>query len=399
MTQSDALKKRAVAVSILALALSSVVACAGAVATKDAPPNPDSAVGGEILIGEYGSLTGRLAPFGQSTHNGIMLAVDEVNAAGGIDGRKVVVLTEDDQSKAEEAAMAVTKLIDQNEVVAVLGGTASSASLAAAPICQANEVPMITPSSTHPLVTRHGDSIFRMCFMDEYQGHSLADYVGKTLGVKTAAILTDVKSDYSTSLGRSFEERFTAGGGRIVARASYANGDSDFRSQLTSIKQSSPQIIFLPGYYADVGQIVIQARDLGLTVPLVGGDGWDSPKLIEIGGRALEGCYYANHYFPADPAPEVRNFVESYRERFDATPDTLAALGYDSMKVLADAMRRAGKLDGPSLRDAIAATRGLRGVTGTITLGPDRNPVGKKLVIVEIKGGQLVLKGTVGAGE
>ena len=349
---------------------------------------------GDILIGEYGSLTGSQATFGTSTHNGIIMAADEVNAAGGINGRKVKILTEDDQSKSEEAATTVSKLISQNSVVAVLGEVASSASIAAGPICQANKVPMISPSSTNPQVTKSGDYIFRMCFTDDYVGHSMADYVTKKLGLKNAALLTDVKQDYSVYLGKYFEERFTADGGKIVARASYSNGDSDFRAQLTSIKPSNPQIIFVPGYYTDVGQIARQARDLGISAPLVGGDGWESPALIEIGGPALEGCYYANHYFYADPTPAVHNFVEKYKQRFQTNPDAMAALAYDAMNVLAEAMKRARKLDGPTLRDAIAATKGYVGVTGTINLGPDRNPIGKKLVIEEIKNGQLTLKAT-----
>jgi branched-chain amino acid transport system substrate-binding protein len=356
-----------------------------------------AAGGGEILVGEYGSLTGPQATFGQSTHNGIMLAVDEINAAGGVNGRKIKVLTEDDQSKQEEAANAVQKLISQNNVVAVLGEVASSASIAAAPICQANKVPMITPSSTNAEVTKKGDYIFRMCFVDDYQGHQLAQFAinsqaQKGLGAKRAAILIDNKSDYSTGLARFFEEKFVALGGTIVARASYANGDSDFRSQLTSVKASNPDVLFVPGYYTDIGQIAIQARDLGIKQPLLGGDGWESPKLIEIGGKALEGCFYSNHYFSGDPAPAVRDFVRKYQERFGQEPDSLAALGYDSTRVLADSMKRAGKIDGQSIRDAIASTQGFAGVTGTINLGPDRNPIGKQLTIIEIKGGQLTLR-------
>jgi branched-chain amino acid transport system substrate-binding protein len=267
--------------------------------------------------------------------------------------------------------------------------------MAAAPICQSNKVPMITPSSTNDDVTKKGDYIFRVCFVDSYQGENMAKYVAQQLHVKRAAILTDVKSDYSTGLTKVLESTFTSLGGQIVGKQSYANGDSDFRSQLTAVKSSNPQVIFIPGYYTDIGQIAIQARDLGMTMPLVGGDGWESPKLIEIGGKALEGCYYSNHYFYGDPSPVVRNFVQRYKDRYGATPDALAALGYDAMKVLGDAMKRAKKLDGPSLRDAIAATKGFSGVTGTITIGPDRNAMGKKLVIEEIRNGQLTLKATV----
>jgi branched-chain amino acid transport system substrate-binding protein len=361
---------------------------------KGTATTADTAAGGDILIGEYSSLTGLQGTFGTSTHQGIIMAADEVNAAGGINGRKVKIITEDDQSKPEEAATAVSKLISQNSVVAVLGEVASSASLAAAPICQSNKVPMITPSSTNPEVTKKGDYIFRMCFTDDTQGPAMADYTAKTEGIKTAAILTDVKNDYSVFLGRDFDRRFTEDGGKIVAHASYSNGDSDFRAQLTSIKPSNPQILWVPGYYTDVGQIAQQARDLGITAPLVGGDGWVSPTLIQIGGKALEGCYYANHYSQDDPAPVVRNFVDKYKQRFGAKPDAMAALAYDAMHVLADAMKRAKKLDGPTLRDAIAGTKGYAGVTGTITLGPDRNPIGKKIVVEEIKNGQLAVKAT-----
>ena len=351
--------------------------------------------GGEIVIGEYGSMTGGQATFGVSTHNGIMLAVDEINAANGINGRKIRVLTEDDQSKAEEAANAVTKLISQNNVVAVLGEVASSNSLAAAPICQSNKVPMITPSSTNPRVTEVGDYIFRMCFIDPYQGEAMANYLTKQVGMKKAAILIDVKSDYSTGLASFFERTFTANGGQITGKQSYAQGDSDFRSQLTAIKSGNPDVIFVPGYYNDIGQIAIQARDLGMKQPLAGGDGWESPKLIEIGGAALEGCFYSNHYHVDDPAPAVREFVQKYQERFGAKPDSLAALGYDSARVLADAIKRAGTTDGAKLRDAIAATKGFVGVTGVVNLGPDRNPIGKKLVVLEIKGKDTVLKAVV----
>jgi len=358
-----------------------------------------SMAGGDILVGEYGSMTGPQATFGQSTHNGIMMAADEVNAAGGINGRKIKVLSEDDQSKQEEAANAVTKLISQNNVLAIIGEVASSASIAAAPICQSNKVPMITPSSTNDEVTRKGDYIFRICFTDSYQGEYQAVFADQWAAAngkpKTVAMLTDVKSDYSQGLAKVFTAKFGTLGGKIVGTQSYANGDSDFRSQLTAIKGTNPSLLYVPGYYTDIGQIAIQARDLGITAPLLGGDGWESPKLIEIGGKALEGCFYTNHYFYADPSPVVSSFVQKYKERYGQIPDALAALGYDAMKTLADSMKRAAKLDGPSLRDAIGQTKGLVGVTGTINIGPERNAMGKKLVIEEIKNGQLTLKATI----
>jgi branched-chain amino acid transport system substrate-binding protein len=351
--------------------------------------------GGEILVGEYGSLTGGQATFGQSTHNAVMLAVDEINSAGGVNGRKIRVITEDDQSKSEEAANAVTKLISQNNVVAVIGEVASSASLAAGPICQSNKVPMITPSSTNEKVTQIGDYIFRMCFIDPYQGEAMANFISKQLKMKRAAVLIDVKSDYSTGLAANFERVFIANGGQIVGKQSYAQGDSDFRSQLTALKATNPEVIFVPGYYNEIGQIAIQARDLGMQQPLAGGDGWESPKLFEIGGKALDGCFYSNHYHVDDPTPAVREFVQKYSERYGAKPDALAALGYDAARVLGEAIKRAGTTEGPKLRDAIAATKGFTGVTGNITLGPDRNPIGKKLAILEVRNNATILKGVV----
>lgn len=351
--------------------------------------------GHEILVGEYGSLTGTTATFGQSTHNGIMMALDEVNAAGGVKGRKIKVLTEDDQSRPEEAANAVTKLISQNNVIAMLGEVASSRSLAAGPICQSNKIPMVSPASTNPKVTEIGDYIFRICYTDPYQGAALGRFVAENLKLKRAAILTDVKNDYSVGLAQYFRESYTKLGGQIVAQQSYSEGDSDFHAQLTSIKATDPDVIFVPGYYTEIGQIAKQAReDLGMKMPLVGGDGWESPKLLEIGGESLNGCYFSTHYFADDPNPTVRNFVQKYEQRFGGKPDAMAALGYDAMKILADSMSKAQKIEGPAIRDELAKTQGFSGVTGTITLGPDRNAI-KPLVVVGIEGGQLLLKATV----
>jgi branched-chain amino acid transport system substrate-binding protein len=359
-----------------------------------APPEPGAAK--EIVIGEYGSMTGAEATFGQSTHQGIMMAVDEINAAGGIGGRKIRVVSEDDQSKAEEAANAVSKLISSDNVIAIIGEVASSSSLAAAPICQAAKVPMISPSSTNPGVTQRGDYIFRMCFIDTYQGPVLARFAANDLHAKRVAVFTDVRSDYSTGLAKAFEDVYTPLGGAIVARQSYSKGDSDFHAQLTAFKAVNPDVILVPGYYNDVAPIAVQARELGINVPLLGGDGWESPKLIEIGGRSLDGCLYSNHYHSDDPAPAVRTFVTKYEKRYGARPDSLAALGYDAMRVLADALRRIGPpFDRAKLRDALAATKNLPVVTGTITFDADRNPIGKRVIIEEIRENKLLLKKTI----
>ena len=347
--------------------------------------------GNEILVGEYGSLTGGIATFGISTRDGSQQAFDEINAAGGVLGKKLKLLVEDDQSKPEEVGTVVTKLIAQDHVVAMLGHVASTHSLAAAPICQKSGIPMITPSSTNPEVTKKGDYIFRVCFMDTFQGATMAKFAADTLKAKKVAIFTDVRSDYSMGLKEVFGHDFEKRGGTIVAQQSYSQGDSDFHAQLTQIKATNPDAIYVPGYYTEVGTIAHQARELGITVPLMGGDGWDSPKLWEIGGEALNGCYFSDHYSTDDPSPVVQKFVAEYKKRYNnQLPDALAALAYDAAKILADAMGRAGSTEGPKLRDAIAATKDYVGVTGKITIGPDRNAV-KPAVVLKVENGKYVL--------
>jgi branched-chain amino acid transport system substrate-binding protein len=348
----------------------------------------------EIVVGEYGSLTGTTATFGLSTDNGAKMAFDEINTAGGVLGKKLKILVEDDQSKPEEAATAVTKLINQNHVVAMIGEVSSSRSLAAAPVCQANGVPMVSPSSTNPRVTQIGDYIFRVCFIDPFQGSVMAKFAANTLKAKRVAILVDVRNDYSVGLQTFFRENFRQLGGEVVAEQSYSEGDSDFHAQLTQIKAVNPEAIYVPGYYTEVGTIARQARELGITVPLLGGDGWDSPKLFEIGGDALNGCYLSNHYSVDDPSAAVQKFVAAYKARYKQTPDALAALGYDAAKILADAMSRAGSSEGPKVRDALAATKDFPGVTGKITINKDRNAV-KPAVVLKVENGKFVYVETV----
>ena len=343
----------------------------------------------EIRIGEYSSMTGTTATFGQSTDQGIRVAVDEINAAGGVLGKSLRVFLEDDQSRPEEAATAVTKLINQNRVVAMLGEASSSRSLAAAPICQANRVPMVSPSSTNPRVTQVGDYIFRVCFIDSFAGSVMARFAASTLKLKRVALLVDVRNDYSIGLATFFRQQFRTLGGQIAAEQMYSEGDSDFRAQLTQIRAASPEAIYVPGYYTEVGTIARQARELGIRTPLLGGDGWDSPKLWEIGGEALNGSYFANHYSVDDPSPAVRKFVDGYTSRYKSAPDALAALGYDAARVLADAMRRAGSTSGEKVRDALASTKDFPGVTGRITLNADRNPI-KPALILRIENGRFV---------
>ncbi|HJT24931.1 MAG TPA: ABC transporter substrate-binding protein [bacterium] len=341
----------------------------------------------EIRIGEYGSLTGSQATFGISTQNGIQLAVDEVNAAGGVNGKTLKVMVLDDQGKPEEAAVAVTKLITEDKAQVILGEVASSLSLAAAPICQQHKVPMITPSSTATQVTQVGDYVFRVCFIDPFQGQVMADFSMGSLKAKTAAIFRDQKSDYSMGLANAFIKRFTEKGGTIVIDQSYVAGDVDFKSQLTTIREKKPDVIFVPGYYTEVGLIVQQARELGIKAPFMGGDGWDSSKLYEIGGKALDGCYFSSHYSPQSTDPKVQEFVKKYQAKFGQVPDALATLGYDAVGVLVAALKNAKSLGGPDIRDAIAATKNYAGVTGSISLDADRNAV-KPAVVLKISGGK-----------
>lgn len=354
----------------------------------------DTSSSDEIVIGEYGSLTGDKATFGISTRNGIDMAVDAINEAGGVLGKKLRVIVEDDQGRPEEAQTVVTKLITRDNVVAVLGEVASSNSLAAAPVAQQNQIPMISPSSTNPEVTQKGDYIFRVCFIDPFQGFVMAKFAAESLRIQRVAILRDIKNDYSVGLSDVFTENFTKMGGTIVADESYSAGDTDFNAQLTAIKAKNPQAIYVPGYYTEVGLIARQEKRLGLTVPLLGGDGWDSPALMGIGGDALNGSFLSNHYSTEDPSPAIQKFVADYKARFNEVPDALAGLAYDSAMVLADAIRRAGTTDGPALRDAIAATKDFAGVTGNITLDENRN-ASKPAVVLEIKDGKFVYRETV----
>jgi branched-chain amino acid transport system substrate-binding protein len=337
--------------------------------------------GDTIKVGVYGDLTGQTASFGRSTKNGIELAFEEINKAGGINGKKIQTIVEDDQGRPEQAKTVISKLINQDKVVAVLGEVASTNSLAAAPVAQEAKIPMITPSSTNPKVTEVGDFISRVCFIDPFQGSVMAKFAAKSLNAKTAAILGDVNSDYSKGLTQFFEEEFTKLGGKVVAKEAYTQTDPDFKGQLTKIRDLKPDVLYIPGYYGQVGIIAKQARELGMNMPLLGGDGWDSPDLWKLGGESLKNAYISNHYAAENPAPEIQNFVKAYKEKFGEVPDSLAALAYDAAKVLADAIKRAGGTDSAKLKDAINSTKEFAGVTGSITLDDKRNAVKPAVVL------------------
>ncbi len=359
--------------------------------TKPPEPKPSDDV---LLLGEVGSLTGSEAAFGISTRDGIALAIDEANEAGGVKGKKLAVRVYDDQSKPEEAASAATRLITQDKVLVILGEVASTNSLAMAPKAQEAKVPMISPSSTNPKVTEVGDYIFRVCFIDPFQGYVMAKYAREELKYKDVAILTDKKSAYSEGLTDVFKRVFAEMGGKVVGIESYAKGDTDFRAQLTNIKKLKPQGLYVPGYYQDVAVIAEQAKELGLKTTMMGGDGWDSAKLFELGGSAVEGSFVSNHYSADDPSPRVQEFIKKYQAKYKTTPDSLAALGYDAAKVAIEAMKRASELSGPAIRDQIATTKDFPGVAGTITLDEKRNPV-KPAVVLKVEGGKFKYVSTV----
>ena len=335
-----------------------------------------------IKIGYFGDLSGPTFNFGQSGINGVLMAADQINQTGGINGRRIDVVITDDKGSPEEAARLTAKLIDQDKVVAIIAGGTSGNSRAAAPKAQAARVPMISPSSTDPAVTQVGDYIFRACFVDEFQGEVMASFAINTLKAQKAAILFDFNSPYGRGLTDFFQASFKRLGGRIVNEQSYTQGDSDFRGQLSSIRASEPDVIYIPGYYGDVTLIAKQARQLGLTQPLLGADGWDAPELWQLGGDALNGAYISTHYSADDPSPMIQSFVEEYKQRYgNLLPDAHAALAYDAAHILFDAIKRAGSTEGPKLRDALAQTKDFNGVTGMISMDPNRNAVKPAVVL------------------
>ncbi|MSU47515.1 MAG: ABC transporter substrate-binding protein [Opitutus sp.] len=342
----------------------------------------------EIKIGHYGSLTGKDAAFGVATRKGVLLAVEEINAKGGVLGRPLAYLVEDIQSKQGESATAVKKLISRDKVVAVIGANASANSLEAAPVCQNAGIPMMAISSTNPRVTEVGDYIFRICFIDPFQGAVLAKFAHTSLKARRIALLTAVNSPYSVGLSAVLREDFAARGGEIVGEQKYNEGEKDFRAQLTALRPTKPDVVAVTGFYTEAALICLQARSLGIDVPFIGGDGWEAPQLIELGGKAVEGTYYSTYFSAENDAPEVRAFVQKFRTRWsNEVPEAVSALGYDAMYLIAAAMTKAGTTDSAPLRAAIAATKDFPGVTGRTTIDEKRNSA-KAAVMLTVKNGR-----------
>ncbi|MPL58684.1 Leucine-, isoleucine-, valine-, threonine-, and alanine-binding protein [bioreactor metagenome] len=351
-----------------------------------------------VKLGANLEMTGNNATFGQSAKNGAELAIEEVNAKGGINGKKLALIVADNKSEAAEAANAMQKLITQDKVVGIIAPIASSSVIAGAQVNQDNKVLAISPTASNPKVTVNPDTgkvrdyLFRAAFIDPFQGSVMANFASKSLNAKTAALYIDNSSDYAKGLAQFFKETFEKNGGKIVAQEAYLAKDTDFKATLTKISSTKPDVIFVPGYYQEVGMIIKQGRELGLNMPVLGGDGWDSAKLPEIAGaKALNNAFFANHYSPDDNSPAIKAFVAAYEKKYGAKPDAFAALSYDATMMVIDAMKRANSFDPVKIKDELAKTKNYAAVSGSITLNETHDAV-KSAVIIELKDGKQTFR-------
>ncbi|GEN35634.1 MULTISPECIES: ABC transporter substrate-binding protein [Aneurinibacillus] len=394
------MKKRKMTGILLSLMLSAgiMMGCGGAKDTNSAASggSGQSASGETIKIGANLEMSGGVASYGQSAVEGLELAIEEINKEG-INGKKLELVKVDNKSEAAEATSGAIKLASQDKVVAIIGAATSTNTLAQVQVAQDNKIVLLTPTGTNPTITNKdgkvNDYVFRTCFIDPFQGTVAANFATNDLKVKSAAIFIDSSSDYAKGLAASFEEAFVKAGGKVVAKEAYVAKDTDFRATLTRIKSANPEFVFLPGYYEEVGLILKQARELGLNVPFMGGDGWDSPKLVEIAGaKALNNTFITNHYSSGDSDPAVKKFVDAFKAKYNGkSPDAFNALGYDSAYFLADAIKRAGDADPAKIKDAMAQTKDLQLVSGKLTINEQHDPI-KSAVILEYKEGKQEFK-------
>lgn len=376
--------KKLMAIVSLVLMVALVAGCgAGGGKTEEKPKEPDV-----IKVGLIGPMTGGIATFGQSTKNAMQMLVDEVNAKGGILGKQVQLVVEDEENDPAKGVNAALKLINQDKVVAIVGSVASKVSLAIAPVAQQNGVPQISPTSTNDKLGAVGDYISRACFKDSFQGYVMAKFGIENLQKKTAAVLFDIGNDYSKGLAESFKASWEKMGGTVVGYESYNTNDTEFKAQLTKFKDKNPDVLFLPDYYNTVSLIARQTRELGMKAIILGGDGFDSEDLVKLGGDAVEGVYFSNHYSPEAKNPIAEQFIANYQKKYGAVPDALAALAYDAGMILFKAIEKAGKLDRAAIKDAINATKDLQAVSGSITLDQNGDPIKSAVVITIEKGKQ-----------
>ena len=350
----------------------------------------------EIILGANYEMTGALAAVAKQTVNGINLAIKQTNEQGGVLGKQIKLIIADNKSEPSESANAITKLIKNDNVKLVFGSVASSNVLATVQIAHDSKIPLITATATNPSVTMEQDQVrpyvFRTCFIDPFQGEVMANFAAKSLQAKNAVMYIDSSSDYSKGLAKIFAEKFIANGGIIIGEESFLQKDQDFKSTLTKIKAINPDVVFIPAYYEEVGKIIRQAREIGIKSQLIGTDGWDDPKLIEIAGlSAVEGTFFSNHYSPQDQDPKVVEFVKAYKAEYNQEPSALAVLGYDCALVVIDAIKRAGSDDPEKIRQALEETKKLQITTGLLSIDNNHNPI-KSAVVVEIKNGQQIFK-------
>ncbi len=344
-----------------------------------------------VKIGFIGPLTGPAASYGTNAKNGAVLAVDDINASGGIlDGAKIELIIEDNKGDTTETVNIMNKLIEQDKVVAIVGPVTTGPTTVAAQMAGENKMPIVSPTATGDKITQISEFVARVCFYDSYQGPVMAKFARENLGLKTAAILYDSTNDYSMGLADSFALKFTELGGEIVAKEAFYAGDQDFNAQLTNIAAKNPEAVFVPAYYSDDAQILLQAKAMGLNAIFMGGDGWDSQELINGAGDAAEGCYFTTHYSSADTSEKVQEFLKKYREKYNAEPNFAGPLGYDATLLLADAIERAGEANPVKVNEAIVATKGLTGVTGEFSFDEYRNPL-KEVTIATVKDGKFAL--------
>ena len=353
--------------------------------------------GDTIKVGANFELTGNVANYGNATIEGLQLAIDEANEAGGINGKKIELVSVDDKSEAAESINAATKLISDDDVKVIVGPATTGLVLAETQTATDAKVPIIAPCATSPEATVENGKVkpyvFRSCFIDPQQGEVMATFAAKDLKAKTAVIYVDNSSDYSKSLAKVFREKFEAAGGKVVMEEAFLQKDQDFKATLTKLKTANADVMFVPAYYEEVGKIVKQAREMGINSAILGTDGWDDTKVVDIAGAdALNNTFFSTHYSEKDA--EVQGFIEAYKKKYNRAPNVFAALGYDAGKMLVDALKRAGSGDTEKIREALEATKDLKVGTGTISMDKNHNPI-KTAVILEMKNGEKELKAKI----